>query len=590
MHHKDIKRIFFEFYRRHGHKQTPDVSLIPAEHDPSALFTNSGMHPLKPYFLGLQKPPAKRLYNIQKCVRTGDIDDVGNDGRHLTFFFMLGNWSVGDYWKQEAFSMAYDLLVNGYKMNPKKLWASVFKGDKKLGIPKDEESARIWKKIGIPGEKIVALGMEDNFWAGGATGPCGPTSEVHYDLGKSVSCGKNCKPGCNCDRFCEVWNPGVQIAYTKDASGKVKPLKIRSIDGGAGLERIATVLQGKTDIYETTCLKPLVNLIEKLSKKKYQQNKKAMRIVADHVRAAVFITAEGVQPAKKDRGYVLRRLIRRMARYSSQLGIGKKGIEQMIGFVIDEFKSDYSYLWKRRNQCYNLIGNEYDKFNKTLAKGTTRLNKLMSKLKGRTIPGVEVFHLYDTYGFPMELTRELAAEKGFKIDENAYHKQFAKHREVSKKGQTKKFVSGLADHSEKVTKYHTVNHLLLSALQKVLGPKVSQRGSNLTAERLRFDFNWPDKMTQEQIKKTEELVNKWIKQKLAVKMQEMSPAQAKKAGAAGVFEHKYGTKIKVYSIGSVSKEICAGPHVSNTSKLGKFKIIKEKSSSAGVRRIKAVLE
>jgi alanyl-tRNA synthetase len=590
MNHKKVKQLFFEHYEKLNHSWIPDVSLIPPEGDSSTLFINSGMQPLKPLFLGKEKVVAKRLYNIQKCVRTGDIDEVG-DNKHLTLFFMLGNWSVGDYSALDAAKFGYDLLVKKYGMNKNKLWTTVFKGDKKLGIPKDVVMEKAWPQIGIPKERIDLQGTEDLLWISGKDGPCGPTSEFHYDYGSTVGCGKkNCTPSCDCGRFTEIWNACVQIRYMLHDGKQVTPLKIQSIDGGAGFERIVAVLQGTSDVYETSCLKPLVQQIETLSGKKYGANKKAMRIIADHVRASVFIAGEGVTPAKKDRGYVLRRLIRRMVRYANQLGIDRAGIKSLVRYVIDEFKGDYPYLQKRGKQISGVIGSEYDKFDNTIAKGTRKLNKLMSDLKTKKIPGKDVFQLYDTFGFPMELTKELAAENKFTIDEKGYHTQFEKHKQVSKQGQTKKFVSGLADHSEQVVRYHTVAHLLLAALQKVLGSKVSQRGSNLTAERLRFDFNWPEKMTDDQKKKTEDLVNRWIAGKFLVTMKEMSMEDAKKAGAQGAFEHKYGAKVRVYTIGKVSKEICSGPHVKNTSEIGKFRIKKEKSSSAGVRRIKAVLE
>jgi len=590
MHHDKVNQLFFEHFKSLKHKKLPDVALVPPEHDTSSLFINSGMQPLKPFFMGLQKAPAGRLFNNQKCVRTGDIDDVG-DNKHLTFFFMLGNWSIGDYGVEQAAQFAYDLLVKKYGMNKNKLWATVFKGDKKLGLGKDIVMENAWPKIGIPKDRIFLADSEEVFWVSGATGPCGPTSELHYDFGASKGCGKNnCNPTCDCGRFMEIWNPCVQISYNRDAKGKLTPLKLKSIDAGAGFARIVGVLQGTNDVFMTTIFKSLIQQIEKLSGKSYAHNKKAMRIVADHVRTATFIAGERVTPGKKDQGYVLRRLIRRMVRYSKQLGIDRAGIKQIVRFVIDDFKRDYPYLQKNGKQIAGVIGSEYDNFNRTLEKGSKLLDKLMSSTKGKTLRGVDVFHLYDTYGFPMELTREIAAEKGYNVDEKGYEKEFAKHREVSKKGQSKKFVSGLADHSEQVIKYHTANHLLLAALQKVLGSKVTQKGSNLTAERLRFDFNWPEKMTPEQLKKTEDWVNKWIKQSMCVKLDEMSVADAKKSGAQGVFEHKYGAKVKVYTIGTVSKEMCLGPHVDNLGTLGHFKIVKEKSSSAGVRRIKAVLE
>ncbi len=581
MHHDKIRKLFFEYFKSKGHKQLPDASLIPAGHDPSTLFTSSGMHALKPYFLGLQKPPAKRLFNIQRTIRTGDIDCVGQDGRHLTFFFMLGNWSIGDYGIEGASQMAYEFVTKWLKFNPNKLWISVYKGDKK--------SIKAWLDVGFPRKRIIELGAKENFWSSGPTGLCGPTSEIYYDLGARVGCGKkNCKLGCDCDRWCEIWNPGVQIIYNKDSKGKLHPLKIQSIDGGAGLERIATVLQGETDIFMTSLLKPIIKQIERLSGKSYSRNKRAMRIVADHLRASVFIAYEGIVPGKKDRSYVLRQLLRRMIIYANQLGINKKGVKSLVSFVISFYLEEYLHLGRKNKIVHSTIEKEYDNFIKTLNKGERMLLNLIKKSK--TLKGVDVFHLYDTYGFPMELTRELAKEHGAKVDEKGYYKHFAEHRERSKAGLKGEFKSGLASHSGKVLKYHTANHLLLTALQKVLGRSVQQRGSNLTDERLRFDFSWGDKMTPEQIKKTEVLVNKWIKEKLPIKFEEMSLAQAKKSGAQGIFEHKYGNKIKVYSIGKISKEICGGPHVKNTGELGRFKIVKEKSSSGGVRRIRAILE
>jgi alanyl-tRNA synthetase len=597
MHHKEIVKKFLDYFKKQKHLIIEDASLIPKEYDPSALFVNSGMHPIKPYFLGVLKPPAKRLANIQKCLRTVDIDKVGNK-RTLTFFFMLGSWSIGDYWKEEAVKFALELLTKGFGLDKEKLWPTVFSGDGK--IPKDEETIKAWLKAGIPREKIVELPAENNLWTSGPTGPCGPCTEVHYDRGKEFGCGrKGCKPGCDCERFLEIWNAGVFMEYNLDENGNLQNLPFRSVDTGAGLERLAAILQGKPSVYETTLFLPIVKKIEELSEKKYDeksleenQTVKAIRIFADHIRASVFIAAEGIEPSKVERGYVLRRLLRRMIRYGNVLGLTKENVLNIAEAAIDLYGKDYTYLEKNRKKIISIISNEYDKFSKNLVKGLRRLLGLIENLKRenkKIIPGIEAFHLYDTYGFPIELTKEIALENGINIDEEDYRRQFQKHQKISKEGMEQKFKSGLADTSDVAVKLHTATHLLHQALRKVLGRHVEQRGSNITPERLRFDFSHPKKMSEEELEKVEAAVNEKIKQGLEVRKEEMTPEEAKKKGAIGLFEQRYGGKVSVYSIGNYSKEICAGPHVKNTNELGKFKIIKEEAVAAGVRRIKAKL-
>jgi len=595
MDHREITRKFLDYFKKQRHLIIEDSSLIPKEYDPSALFTNSGMHPIKPYFLGVLKPPAKRLANIQKCLRTVDIEKVGN-GRSLTFFFMLGSWSVGDYWKKEAVEFAFELLVEGFGLDKNRLWPAVFAGNEK--IPRDEETIKAWLDIGIPRERITEL-VEDNFWTSGPTGPCGPSTEIYYDRGKEFGCGKkSCKPGCDCDRFLEIWNAGVFMEYNMDEQGNLTKLPVKSVDTGAGLERMAAVLQDKPSVYETTLFAPIMKKIEEVLKKRStivpaEKAVKAKRIFADHIRASVFIAGEGVTPARVERGYILRRLIRRAIRYVNMLGLDKNDFLETAEIVVDSYGKDYPYLEKNRGNILSVISAEYDKFAKSLERGQRiimRLVESLKKEKKKMIPTIEVFHLYDTYGFPMELTKEIAAESGLEIDEEGFKKQFEKHQEISREGMAQKFKSGLSDTSSEAVKLHTATHLLHQALREVLGSHVLQKGSNITPERLRFDFSHDRKVTAEQLKKVEDIVNEKIRQGLEVKREEMTAEEAKKSGAIGLFDQKYGEKVSVYTIGNFSKEICAGPHMKNTKDLGKFEIIKEEAVAAGVRRIKARLK
>jgi len=584
MNAKDLREKFIRFFEEKGHKLIPSASLIP-ENDPTVLFTTAGMHPLVPYLLGERHPAGKRLVNIQKCIRTGDIDEVG-DATHLTFFEMLGNWSLGDYFKEDAIRWSFEFLTDKkwLGIDPQMLAVSVYEGEE--GIPSDEEAAKIWHKLGIPKERIAYLAREDNWWGpAGETGPCGPDSEMFYWTGG----GKPPKEFDSKDkRWVEIWND-VFMQYNKTKNGRYESLKQQNIDTDMGLERTLTVLSSKSTVYDTELFQPILKKLEGLSGRKYNESNeitKSMRIVADHLRAATFILGDdrAVVPSNKDQGYVLRRLIRRAVRYGYQLGIKNIFCFEIGEMVVKMMSGVYFELEKNREFIVNQLNLEEEKFKKTLKNGLKEFKKVTGDIGGE-----RAFHLYDTYGFPLEMTLELAREAGKKVDVSGFKQAFEKHQETSRAGAEAKFKGGLADTSEISTKYHTATHLLHAALRKVLGGHVEQRGSNITAERMRFDFSHDKKMTVEEIKQVEELVNRQIGRDLPVYFNEMSPDQAKAAGAIGLFEHKYGDRVKVYNIGDFSREICGGPHVEQTGALGKFKIQKEEASSAGIRRIKAVL-
>ena len=584
MNAKDLKKKYFEFFKEKQHKLISSASLIP-EHDPTVLFTTAGMHPLVPYIMGQPHPSGKRLVDVQKCIRTGDIDEVG-DSTHLTFFEMLGNWSLGDYWKEEAISWSFEFLTSKkwLGLDKSKLHITVFKGDK--DAPKDEESVKIWKSLGIPGERIFYLPKEDNWWGpAGQTGPCGPDSEMFMDNGKK-KCSKECKPGCSCGKYFEVWND-VFIQYNKTQEGKYLPLKQKTVDTGMGAERTAAMLQGKKTVYEIESFAPI---IEKIKENAKEQNIKSIRIITDHLKAATFILAENISPSNLDQGYILRRLIRKSTRHSRILGIEKENFSSEIAkIVIKIYKDDYPELNENKNFILKELEKEEKKFKKTLETGLKEFNKLIKKRV--KITGKEAFLLFSSYGFPLEMTQELAEEKGLTFNKEEFEKEFKKHQELSRVGAEKRFKGGLADSSEETKRLHTATHLLNEALRAVFKNRnIVQKGSNITPERLRFDFNFDRKLTQEEIKKIEDWVNKKIKEGLQVKKEEMTLEEAKKRNAQGVFEHKYAEKVSVYTVDNFSIEICGGPHVKNTQELGKFKIIKEESSAAGIRRIKAVLE
>ncbi|MDO4381578.1 MAG: alanine--tRNA ligase [Clostridia bacterium] len=579
----EIRNKFLEFFKKHNHTIIPSAPLIP-ENDPSVLFTTAGMQPLVPYLLGEKHPGGKRIADYQKCVRTVDIDSVG-DNRHLTYFEMLGNWSLGDYFKKEAIAMSYKFLTEELGIDPEKLSVTCFAGD--ADAAKDIEAFEAWKNAGIPEERIYFYGKEDNWWIAGEEGPCGPDTEMFLDTGKPA-CSENCQPSCNCGKYVEIWN-NVFMEYYKSKDG-IKKLEQKNVDTGLGLERMAMLLQKVETPFDTELFKPVMEELEKLEK---IDDIKSRRIVAEHLRSSIMIIADGGRPSNIDRGYVLRRLIRRMTRHMSKLQIDLENISDLIDLTINNLNEMYPELQTKRDIIKNVIIEEKDKFIKTLGHGEKEFEKVINKLEQENknvIDGKTIFKLYETYGFPPEITADLAQEKGYKIDLTEFDKLFKEHQEKSRLGSEQKFKGGLAEQNEITTAYHTATHLLHQALRNVLGDHVKQSGSNITTERLRFDFSHPEKMTPEQIKQVEDIVNEQIKRDLNVVSEEMPLEEAKKSGAIGLFENKYGDTVKVYTIGDFSKEICGGPHVKHTGELGHFKIKKEESSSAGIRRIKAILE
>jgi alanyl-tRNA synthetase len=597
---KKIRKVFLEFFKKKGHEIVPSSSLIPA--DPTVLFTSAGMQQFIPYLSGEVEPPYYRAASVQKCFRTSDIDKVGDESHH-TFFEMLGNWSFGDYWKKEAIEWAIELLTSKFKIPISKIWVTVFKGEDK--IPKDEEAIKIWQSYGIPKERIKEFGMEDNFW-GPITeeGVCGPCSEIHYDRGEEFKVGKcslsGCGPNCSCGRFVEIWNL-VFMEYNREVKGETYEytfLPAKNIDTGAGLERLAAVLQNKKSNFETDLFLPIIKEIEKISEINYDSQPKSYRIIADHIRASCFLIADGVLPSKEDRGYILRRILRRAIRYGNLIKTKKGFLIPLANLVIENYKEIYPELIQRKNDILTVIQQEEEKFEKTLQSSLKLFEKIVSKISQsgeKVISGEDAFHLYDTYGFPIELTEELALERGLTVDKDGFKQCFLKHQEISRVGSVKKFgghdIESVKDEEAriKMTRLHTATHLLHSALRQVLGSHVQQAGSDINPERLRFDFTHPKKLTPEEIKKVEEIVNQKIKEGLEVKVEEMSYEEAIKSGALAFFKERYPKIVKVYSIGDFSKEICAGPHVKNTKELGQFKIIKEESCMANVRRIKAIL-
>ena len=589
---RELRKKYIDFFKTKGHSHIASASLIP-ENDPTVLFTTAGMHPLVPYLLGLDHPEGKRIVNYQKCIRTGDIDDVG-DASHLTFFEMLGNWSLGDYFKKEAINWSFEFLTKILGFDITNLHVTVFEGVN--DAPRDEESASYWADLGIPRERIHYKPKKDNWWGpAGNTGPCGPDTEMFIDTGKE-DCSAECGPGCGCGKFFEIWND-VFMQYNKNPDGTFVPLKQQNVDTGMGIERTVAMLSGKRTVYDTESFTPIITKIEELSGKKYGESDevtKAIRIIADHSRTSTFIIGDqrGVAPSNVGAGYVLRRLIRRAIRYGKKLGIKPTFLSEIAKVIIEMMHPFYPELKINEKRIYEELDREENKFEETLEKGIHEFEKIVPKLienKQDTISGRLAFKLYDTYGFPYEFTKELAEEKGLKVDEAGFKEASLKHRELSQQAQTQSFKGGLADNSEETTKLHTATHLLHKALKIVLGEHVNQKGSNITAERLRFDFTHTEKMTPDQLKKVEDIVNEQIKRKLTVTMDVMTLEDAKKKGATALFTDKYEQQVKVYTIGDFSMEVCGGPHVTNTSDLGGFKIQKEEASSAGVRRIKAVL-
>lgn len=590
----ELRRAFIDFFvQRHDHVEIFSASLIP-ENDPTVLFTTAGMHPLVPFLLGEKHPSGKRLCNVQKCVRTDDIDEV-SDTTHLTFFEMLGNWSLGDYFKKEAISWSYEFLTEVLKFSPDKLAVSCFSGDD--NAPRDTEASEIWESFGFKKHKkgdpvgpgmIYFYGKKENFWGpAGQTGPCGPDTEMFYDTGKDKcpECEVN-GPSCNCGKFVEIWND-VFMQYNKKADGSYELLKKQNVDTGMGFERTLAILQGKPTIFETELFAPIMDKISELS---VMHDAASMRIIADHIRASVFILGDrcGIKPSNLDQGYVLRRLIRRAIRQGKKIGIEKPFVHEIAGVVIEKYKDAYPELSCKRDEILNSFSEEEDKFGQTLERGLKEFDKFVSD----ELDGAKAFKLYETYGFPIEMSLDLAKEKKLRTSDDlktVFEDLFKKHQDLSRAGSTAKFQGGLADHSKEVRKLHTATHLLHSALRTVLGEHVEQRGSNITGERLRFDFSHPDKMTPEQISDVEGIVNEQIRKDMPITCSEMTVSEAKSSGAMGLFECKYGERVKVYSIGDFSKEICGGPHAKSTGELKSFKIQKEQSSSAGIRRIKAVI-
>lgn len=580
----EIRNKYLNFFERHGHKIIPSSSLIP-ENDPSVLFTTAGMQPLIPYLLGGKHPEGKRLTDYQKCVRTVDIEDVG-DNRHLTFFEMLGNWSLGDYFKEESIQMSYDFLTKELNIPVEKISVTCFAGDE--DAPRDEVSAKCWEKAGIPKERIYFFGKENNWWIAGNEGPCGPDTEMFYDTGKPA-CGPNCDPSCDCGKYVEIWN-NVFMEFFKHPDGTYTKLEQKNVDTGLGLERMTMLLQGKETPYEIELFSPVMDRLKELTR---VDNINSRRIVAEHLRSSMMIICDGGRPSNIERGYILRRLIRRMTRHLRKLEINLDEIGNLVDIYVETLKDMYPELLVNKNTIKDVLIEEKNKFVKTLENGEREFKKAVEKAKreGKNkIDGQTVFNLYETYGFPQEITVELAKEQGMEVELEQFDKLFKEHQEKSRLGSEQKFKGGLAEQNEKTIAYHTATHLLHKALKLVLGDHVAQKGSNITTERLRFDFSHPQKVTPEELKKVEDIVNEQIQRDLPVVCEEMSLEEAKKSGAIGLFENKYGEKVKVYTIGDFSKEICGGPHVEHTAQLGKFKIKKEEASSSGVRRIKAVLE
>ena len=585
----EIRNKYLDFFKRHGHAVIPSAPLIP-ENDPSVLFTTAGMQPLVPYLLGEKHPEGTRLTDFQKCLRTNDIDEVG-DNRHLTYFEMLGNWSLGDYFKEESIAMSFEFLTKELGIPVEKLSVTCFAGDE--DCQRDEVTASCWKKAGIPEDRIYYFGKDDNWWIAGEEGPCGLDTEMFYDTGKP-KCSENCNPSCGCGKYVEIWN-NVFMEFFKTKDGKYTKLKQHNVDTGLGLERMTMLLQGKETPFDTELFKPVMDKLQELAGE--NDSIESRRIVAEHLRASMMIIQDGGLPSNVDRGYILRRLIRRMVRHLRKLQINLNELEELIDLNIDTLKEMYPELHQNSNKIKSVIIEEKDKFEKTLERGEREFNKIVNRMKNEgqdTISGQDLFTLYETYGFPPEVTQDLAREAGLKVDTTEFDKLFKEHQEKSRMGSEQKFKGGLAGTGEQEVRYHTATHLLNAALKVILGKDVHQKGSNITPERMRFDFSCDHKLTDEEKKKVEDLVNEWISRGLDVKCEEMKKDDAIKSGAECMFIEKYPDIVTVYSIGNdketVSKELCGGPHVKNTSELGHFKIKKEEASSAGVRRIKAILE
>ncbi|MDD5253931.1 MAG: alanine--tRNA ligase [Candidatus Nanoarchaeia archaeon] len=589
---EEIANKFVRFFEKNKHKKIESSSLLPL--DKTVLLTTAGMQQFILYFKGeisAEKDfKSRTLTSVQKCFRTSDIDDVG-DETHLTFFEMLGNFSVGDYFKKEAIGYALDFLAGELGLDKKRIWVTVFKGNE--NIPGDLEAIELWKHYGIPEERIFRFGTKENFWGPpGTTGPCGPCSELHYDLTKKACVkGKKCGPNCDCGRFIEVWNL-VFMEYEFTEKKEYVRLPSKNIDTGMGLERITMILQKKENIFETDLFNDIINHIRKINYKNTKQNLRFERIVADHLRGSVFLICDGVRPSNVEQGYILRRILRKSISYLNLLGGKGDEIIDLVEFIIDKYEGRYKELGKNKGEIIGVITEEKDKFQRSLDKGFIEIEKLIRETKNKKskrLPTKEIFQLYDTYGFPVEITKELASKEKLDVDEEEFEELFKKHQEKSRAGVEKKF-GGVGDFGEKVARHHTATHLLHQALREVLGKDVRQAGSDLTPERIRFDFMFNRALTEEEKKKVEDIINKKIKECLPVKKETKKFKDAQKEGFLAFFRDKYGEEVSTYSIGNFSKEVCAGPHVTNTKEIGRFKIVKEKSSASGIRRIKAILE
>ncbi len=580
----NLKDLYIDFFVSKGHKQIPSAPVVP-ENDPSVLFNTAGMQPLIPYLMGEEHPYGTRLCDYQKCIRTNDLDNIG-DTYHHTFFEMLGNWSLGDYFKKEAITWSYEFLTEVLKIPKEKLGVTIFAGNEY--IKRDDEAYEIWNSLGIPEARIAAI--KDNFWIAGETGPCGPDSEMFY-FRSNDEVPEYFDP--DDERWVEIWND-VFMQYYKHEDGSITELPKKNVDTGMGLERVVTILEGLTDNYASSVWSDIIKVIEEVSNKPYIGNEESMRIIADHLRTAVFISADpsGIKPSNTDQGYILRRLIRRAIRHAKKLNIDiNSNWEEKIALAImNKYKKYYSEIEQNQDVVLEVLKNEKIKFNRTLEKGLKEFEKITSNLNENILDKDLAFRLYDTYGFPIELTEELAREKGIQVDIEGFKEKFKAHQELSRAGSTQKFKGGLAGNGEIETRYHTATHLLNAALKKVVGPDVHQKGSNITVDRMRFDFSCDHKLSDIEKQEAENLVNKWINDSIDVVCTEMKKEDAIKSGAECMFIEKYPDVVTVYSIGDISKELCGGPHVKNTSEIGKFKIVKEEASSAGVRRIKAVIE
>ena len=586
----ELRKLFLQFFSEKGHTVIPSASLIP-ENDPTVLFTTAGMHPLVPYLMGEAHPAGTRLTDVQKCVRTGDIDEVG-DASHLTFFEMLGNWSLGDYFKHESIAWSWEFLTDEkwLGIDKDRLYFTCFEGNE--NAPRDTYSHDRWVEMGVDPSHIFYLGAKHNWWIPGTSGPCGPDTEIFFDTGKEKCC-ESCDPSCSCGKYLEIWN-NVFMEYFQPVNEPLRPLAKRNVDTGMGLERTIATLQGAESVYDTDAFTNILAKISELSGKNYRDNAetiRAFRIVADHIRTSTFMLGDprGVTPSNVDQGYILRRLIRRALRYAMQLGMPENSLGKIAEVVIEDYGNVYPELEENRKHIVMELDAEEARFQRTLTNGMREFERIKGKFENGVIDGKNAFRLFDTFGFPIEFTEEMAHENGLTVDVDGFHAAFEEHQQKSKAGAGQKFKGGLAEATDETAKLHTATHLLQAALRKVLDDTVSQKGSNITAERLRFDFSFPRKVTPEELKQVEELVQQAIDAHVDITCEEMTVPEARAKGAIGLFGDKYGERVKVYTMGDYSCEICGGPHAANTGDLGTFKIKKEEASSAGVRRIKAVL-